>query len=440
MSEIPKQCDVVVIGGGPAGSLAATYLSQKGYEVVLLERQKHPRPHVGENIVPDFWKYCELAGVSDKILAEGFVQKAGGMVAWDGTVRRMSFKDFGYSRPALHVERDRFDQILLENARDRGVQVFELISVLRVDFGDDGENQSVIYRQAIDKIEGCISCRFVVDASGQNAVIARQLGIRIVDESFRFMSLWGYFKNSKYIGFDGKAYSHKEIEAVRPTTFVSNIPDCGDWGWAWHIPLRETTSVGLILPIQVMKIAKTASESWESYFLRKCYEVPILNRLLEQAQFCTGSFAKIQDYSYRLTQVAGTGFFLIGDAAGFIDPIFSIGVPLGMYSAYIASWAIDRCLKNPCSLAQNQALFTSQLRARYELSRSLALPGCGAIDPASDRAKTAIEFTKPLERELMGVVSTMTTRSENFCNLIGGLPELNLTVSKYKIIDEILFN
>lgn len=440
MSEIPKQCDVVVIGGGPAGSLAATYLSQKGYDVVLLERQKHPRPHVGENIIPHFWKYCDLAEVSEKILAEGFVQKAGGMVAWNGTVRRMSFKDFGYSRPALHVERDRFDQILLENAGDRGVQVFEQVSVLGVDFGNEGETQSVIYRQGNDKTQGRISCRFVVDASGQNAVIARQLGIRVVDESFRFMSLWGYFKNSKYIGFDGQAYSHEKALDCPPMTFQSAIPNCGDWGWSWHIPLRETTSVGLILPIQIMKTAKPARESWESYFLRKCYEVPILNRLLEEAQFCPGSFAKIQDYSYRLTQVAGTGFFLIGDAAGFIDPIFSIGVPLGMYSAYIASWAIDRCLKNPGSLTQNQAFFTSQLRGRYELSRSLALPGCEAIDPTSDRAKTAIQFTKPSERELMGVVSTMTTRSENFRDLIGTLPKPNVTVSKYKIIDEILFN
>jgi len=440
MSEIPKQCDVVVLGGGPAGSLAGTYLSQKGYEVVLLERQKHPRPHVGENIIPHFWKYCDLAGVSEKILAEGFVQKTGGTVAWNGTIRQMAFKDFGYARPALHVERDRFDQILLENAGVQGVQVFEQVSVLRIDFGNEGETQSVIYRQASDKTEGCISCRFVVDASGQNAVIARRLGIRVVDESFRFMSLWGYFKNSKYIGFHGQTYSHEKILDCPPMTFQSAIPNCGDWGWAWHIPLRETTSVGLILPIQFMKTAKPEQESWESYFLQKCYEVPILNRLLEQAQFCPGSFAKIQDYSYRLTRVAGTGFFLIGDAAGFIDPIFSIGVPLGMYSAYIASWSIDRCLKNPSSLAQNQALFTSQLRARYELSRSLALPGCGAIGPTSDRAKTAIEFAKPSERELMGVVSTMTTRSDNFRDLIGTLPKPNVTVSKYKIIDEILFN
>ena len=98
---LPKHCDVLVIGDGPAGSMAATYLSQKGYDVVLLERQKHPRPHVGENLIPHFWKYTDLAKISDKIATEGFVQKAGGTVVWNGVIRQMAFKDFGYSRPAL---------------------------------------------------------------------------------------------------------------------------------------------------------------------------------------------------------------------------------------------------------------------------------------------------------------------------------------------------
>src|SRR5688572_3900963 len=104
MTPIPSQCDVVVIGGGPAGSLVATYLSQKGYQVVLLEKQKHPRYLVGESVLPDVWKYFDEAGVSDQIMAEGFIQKAGGSVDWNGAMHRLSFKDFGYTRPALHVE------------------------------------------------------------------------------------------------------------------------------------------------------------------------------------------------------------------------------------------------------------------------------------------------------------------------------------------------
>ena len=120
MSTVPESCDVVVIGGGPAGSLAATYLAGNGYSVALFERQKHPRYQVGESLLPDVWKYCDAAGATDAIAAEGFLRKAGGSVDWNGEMRRLSFGDFGYTRPALHVERDRFDQILFERARASG--------------------------------------------------------------------------------------------------------------------------------------------------------------------------------------------------------------------------------------------------------------------------------------------------------------------------------
>ena len=437
-ANIPKNCDVVVIGGGPAGSMAGTFLSQKGYEVVLLERQKHPRPHVGENIIPHFWKYADLAQATDKIAAEGFIQKAGGTVVWNGIIRQMAFKDFGYSRPAFHVERDRFDHILLENAREQFAQVFEEVAVLEVDLDDSGEQQKVKYRLLKDKTVGEITCRFIVDASGQNPVVAKQLGIRVMDESFRFMSMWGYFKNSEYIGFDGQIHPFDRLRTIPPTTFVTSLPETGDWGWSWHIPLRESTSVGLILPLELMKTAKTAGESWESYFLRKCSEIPILSNLLSTAQFCPGSFAKIQDYSYRCTQLAGPGFFLIGDAAGFIDPIFSVGIVLGMYSAYIASWAIDRSLKKPGSLAQNQALFTSQLQGRLELSRSLALPQYQSGEKASELAKSSVQLESFGEQELMDVVSIMTTRSENFQEIVADSQRgKGATSQKFKVLEEI---
>ncbi|HTP45714.1 MAG TPA: tryptophan 7-halogenase, partial [Casimicrobiaceae bacterium] len=143
MSAVPEFCDVAVIGGGPAGSLAASFLAGKGYSVALFERQKHPRYNVGESLLPDIWKYCDAAGVADAIVSEGFVRKAGGSVDWKGEMRRLSFSDFGYTRPALHVERDRFDHILLERARASGAWIGEEIAVLDADFSraeeDGGE-------------------------------------------------------------------------------------------------------------------------------------------------------------------------------------------------------------------------------------------------------------------------------------------------------------
>ena len=430
--QVPKRCDVVVIGGGPAGSMAATLLSQKGYEVVLLEKSKHPRYIVGESLIPYFWKYCDIAKVTGKIEAEGFIKKSGGTQIWDGVIRQLTFKDFGYARGALHVERDRFDHILLEHAREQGVQVFEEISVLKAEL-DNGERSGVTYRAGGEQIPGEISCRFIVDASGQSAVIARQLGIRVIDEGFRFMSVWGYFKDSRYVALGGKAHPFEDLRDVPTTTFVASI---GEWGWAWHIPLRESTSVGLVMPVEQLKAIKQSDEDLEKYFLRTCHDTPILNRLLEEARYCEGSFHVIRDYSYRPTQLAGPGFFLVGDAAAFIDPIFAVGIVLGMHSAYIAAWAIDRCFADADRVADNQAIYSHLFQGRLEMSRSLALPRYGVGANATGLARNFVPYQAYLEQELMYVVAVMTTRSENFLELA---QRQNITSDKYRMLEQITF-
>lgn len=418
---IPEYCDVVVIGGGPAGSLTGAYLAQKGYDVVLLEREKHPRPHVGESLLPHVWKYCDEAGVSEKIEAEGFTVKAGGTVIWKDMISQVGFGDFGYTRPSLHVERDRFDHILLQNAVEKGARVFEEVAVLSLDFEqtEQGTPQpQVHYRNQVDKSRGHISARFVVDASGQSSVIARQTGTRVIDEGFRFASLWGYFDNSRYFAADGRAHDFSYLNSISPTTFVTWIPDSGDWGWTWHIPLRHTTSVGLVLPVEYLKATKPRGETWESYFLRKCDEIPYLHELLADATYEQGSIASIQDYSYRSTRLVGPGYFLAGDAAGFIDPIFSAGLTIGMYSAHLAAWAIDKCFRRPERRQQYQSLYSKQLEGRLEVARSLALPGYRSGNHASELARTMVTFESTTEKELMATVSQMTTRADNFFNLI----------------------
>jgi flavin-dependent dehydrogenase len=296
----------------------------------------------------------------------------------------------------------------------------------------------VTYRPVHSQSTGQITCRFIVDASGQHALIAKQLGLRVVDQSFRFMSLWGYFENSKYIGLDGKAYPFEALSTIPPTTFISSIPKSGDWGWVWHIPLRGRSSVGLVLPIESTKAAKASGESWQSYYLRQCAEIPYLNQLLQDAQFCAGSLAKVHDYSYRSTQVAGSGFFLIGDAAGFIDPIFSAGVILGMYSAYLAAWAIDRSLKKPAEAAHYQDIFSNQLQGRLEVTRSLSLPGYQLKGQISHLAKNTVSFESALEQQLMDAASQMTTRGDNFARLAGH-GENEAVASKLRVLEELVF-
>jgi flavin-dependent dehydrogenase len=430
---IPKKCDVVVIGGGPAGSTAATLLSRKGYDVVLFDKARHPRYNVGESLIPHFWKYCDQMGAAAKIEQEGFIRKAGGTVIWGGEIRQMQFADFGYTRPALHVERDRFDHILLDHTREQGARVFEEVSVLSSDL-NGGSDRKVEYRPVGARSSDRIDCRFVVDASGQSAVISRQLGLRRIDDQFRFMSVWGYFEGSRYIAADGKAYAFDRLREVPPTTFVCNI---GEWGWSWHIPLRETTSVGLVIPQADLK-AKAADEDLERYFLRTCRSIPYLDRLLAEATFCEGSLRVIRDYSYRPERLAGPGYFLIGDAAAFIDPIFSIGVVLGMYSAAVATWAIDRSMQEPQRTDDNQAIFASQFGARLEASRSLALPRYGYGGSDGEKVMNSIQFESSLEQELMFVVSTLTTRSENFVSMARNAGSQPVSSNKYRRLDEIV--
>lgn len=417
-TSIPVSCDVVVIGGGPAGSLAATYLAQAGHDVVLLEKQKHPRLVVGESLIPDFWKYCDEAGVTEDIVREGFIRKAGGTVDWHGESRNIAFKDFGYERPALHVERARFDELLLDNAKRRGAKVFEEVSVQDAVVDGEQARAQVRYRIAADGSNGTIDCRYAVDATGQSALLSRQLGLRQLDEDFRFMSVWGYFDNSRYYAAGGGVHEHASVRDIPPTTYVTSVPGTGEWGWCWHIPLRECTSVGFVLPMETLKVVKERGISWEQYFMEVCNSLPRLMNLLRDATLQKDSVRVIRDYSYRCERVAGPGFYLVGDAAGFIDPIFSIGVVLGMYSARSAAWAISRSLKAPDRAEEMQRMYTMQLMDRMELARTLALPRYELSGPAGEGAKKVMQFLDDKGKALTRAASALTARSQHFHALV----------------------
>jgi flavin-dependent dehydrogenase len=412
--DVPDRCDVAVIGGGPAGSTAAALLAERGCDVVLLERACHPRYNVGESLIPHFWKFAELTGADRRIEAEGFVEKAGGTVAWNGTVRQFRFRDFGYERPALHVERDRFDWLLLDHARSLGAMVIEGVAATGAEVG--GDLQRLLYRRVDGGEPGVLSCRFVVDASGQAAVLARQLGIRLMDDGFRFMSLWGYFEGSRYVGADGCAHPFDRLREVQPTTFVASI---GRWSWLWHIPLRTDTSVGLVLTKDELRDVAGSQQALEAHFVERCRELPHLGRLLDGSRYVDGSFHVIRDYSYSPAEPAGPGFFLLGDAAAFTDPIYSIGVSFAMYSAWLAVWAIERSLARPHRADAYRRMFADQFQARLEASRALALPRNGAVAGDIARIRRSLAFDAAVERELMLTISTLTTRAENFREAVG---------------------
>ena len=439
--EIPRTADVVVIGGGPAGSLASTVLTHKGHDVVLFEKRSHPRPQVGESLIPDFWKYADLMQVTEKLEDEGFLAKAGAVVSWDGKVRAHSFGDFGYTRPAMHVERERFDQILFDHAGSQGVRTFENVTVTGAEFFVDdlsGHESARVMVKDPDGQTSSIECRYVIDASGQNAVLGRLLGVRHIDDAFRFLSIWGYWKGSRYLGIDGVAHDEAEIGQAQPATFLSSLDEAGDSGWSWHIRLREETSVGLVLPLDLIKTARSPGESWASFYERTCREVPVLSDLLSEATLRPDSVDSIRDYSFQSTAVAGPGWFLVGDASGFVDPIFSVGVVIALYGAAAAAWAVDRLLTHPDHGDRTRAMFTRQLNGRIEVARSLALPRYRGADEITDLARATLALERSAVKDIMYAVAEFTTRSDNWLEIVG-TEAPDLTADQRRIIDEIKF-
>jgi flavin-dependent dehydrogenase len=152
---------VLIIGGGPAGSSAAALLARDGIDVVLLEKARHPRPQVGESLIPHFWKYTDQTRATGLIEKQGFIAKAGGITVWNGKIKRIAFADFGFTRPALHVERDVFDELLLNHAAARGADIFQRVAVKQVDFGNPGKPQvEYLDRRDGAVLEGSIACRY----------------------------------------------------------------------------------------------------------------------------------------------------------------------------------------------------------------------------------------------------------------------------------------
>lgn len=413
MSRIPRACDVAVIGGGPAGSSAAALLARQGFHVVLLERARHPRPAVGESLIPHFWKYTDQLGATPLIEAEGFVAKAGGITVWDDEIHRISFADFGFTRPALHVERDRFDHLLLRHARDCGAEVFEQVVVTAVGTGPEASTIHYQDRRGKDSSRGSIESRCLIDASGPSTLLARQLGVRrLAQASHQFLSFWGYFKDSRFVDGEGRSHPFEHIGDVRPVTFVLSYDD----GWIWHIPLRRVTSVGLV--VYRNRAAAISASEREHYFLETCASVPYLRDLLAPAGFIAGSLCGRPDFSYFVETVARDNCYLIGDACGFVDPIFSHGVLNAFYSASLASVAVAASLHDPGRQGRYADLFSNRVQQFYSFSRALALGDFGINGVDFDLVRRFMRSVPPRELELMLAVSHITHRSRHFRHLI----------------------
>jgi halogenation protein CepH len=341
--------DVVVIGGGPAGSVAATLLADAGHRVAVFERERFPRYHIGESLLSATIPILDAVGVTPLVERHGFLRKPGGTFQWGRQREPWSFwfrEDPGGRPYAFQVVRAEFDYILLRNARDHGADVREEHAVTSVDTSGP---TPVVHVRAHDGAETRLAPRFLVDASGQSALIGRAHDYRRFDDFFKNLAVFGYFRNAERL--PGELANH-----ILSAAFAD--------GWFWYIPLHDgTMSVGAV--VDAKRWAKaTAADTHGVYrdLIARCG--PIADRLRDAT--LVSPIRVIRDYSYTSTRFTGPGYLMAGDAACFIDPVFSTGVHLACLSAFLGARAIDGILRSELEEGAALRTFEETYRGAFE--------------------------------------------------------------------------
>ncbi|MDE1883918.1 MAG: tryptophan 7-halogenase [Rhodospirillales bacterium] len=344
-SVIPADCDVFVIGGGPAGSTAAAMLAQAGLRVVLADKDKHPRFHIGESLLPHNLPLLDRLGVRSQIETSGMRKHGIEFVSpYHGKSVRYDFghaldKRFPYS---FQVRRSSFDEVLLRNAAAKGAELFEECRVNDVAFPEQGD--PVITASLADGGTRQWRARFVIDASGRDTLLASKLNVKERNPRNNSAALFGHFTNARRL--EGRDEGHITIVWF-------------DHGWFWFIPLSDgTTSVGAVCPAEVFK---NRGADLESFFHSLIASSPEMADRLKDATL-QGNVTATGNYSYYAKQLTGDRFLLAGDAAAFIDPVFSTGVYLAMLSGFWAAEAAQVCVAAPAK--SGKALRRYEARTR----------------------------------------------------------------------------
>jgi flavin-dependent dehydrogenase len=322
-------CEILVIGGGPAGATISALLAQRGRDVVMLEKARHPRFHIGESLLPLNRELFERLGVADEVDAIGMPKYGVEFVAPpDGRTSRLQFADaWDKAFPgAWQVRRADFDHILFRNAVRKGARALEGCRVTNVAFRPGGAE---VAARLEDGTEQTWQTRFVVDASGRDTFLANRFGSKERNRDHNSAAIFGHFEGA----------------ARLPGREEGNISIFWfDHGWFWFIPLTDgATSIGAVCWPYYMKTRKVEPRQFLLDTIALC---PPLAERLRDAKLISPVTAT-GNYSYSSRRSVGENYILLGDAFAFIDPIFSSGVYLARHSAFVGADTVETCLDRP---------------------------------------------------------------------------------------------
>ncbi len=323
------QHDVIIIGGGPAGSTAAALLAAKGRDVLLLEKEKFPRYHVGESLMPYCWFTFKRLGVLDQLEKIAFVKKQSVQFVTQDGRQSSPFYFFQHtphpSSTSWQVERADFDLMLLNNARANGARVCEETAVHRV----LRDKAGAVIGVAGAGPDGAFEARapVTIDASGRSQASSTGEGWRVKDPNLNKLAIWTYFRGAK-----------RDPGIDEGNTTVAYV---ADRGWFWYIPLRgDIVSVGVVADKEhLFSETKDLAEIFAREVTRNAW---IADHLSSGKQF--GDYLVTSEFSYRSCHCAADGLVLAGDAFAFLDPVFSSGVYLALKSGELAADAVDHAL------------------------------------------------------------------------------------------------
>lgn len=323
--------DCIVIGGGPAGSTVSTILADFRRRVILLEKSRFPRHHIGESLMPQtYWTFKRI-GMLEKLQRSDFTSKESvQFVSSTGQESQPYYfpdRDPNEWSVTWQVKRDRFDKMMLDNAREHGVEVHENAPVKEVLF--EG-TRAVGVRATVDDQARDIRAKVVIDATGVNALLSKQLGIREGEPDLRNAAIYAYWKGAR-----------RDEGRNAGATLVIYTPD--KQGWFWSIPLEnDVTSIGVVGKPQFLITGR--GDDPLAILEEEIARTPGIRRRVENAERVSHAYVT-SDFTYRARRIAGDGWVLCGDAFGFLDPIYSSGVLLALKMGELTADTVHEALK-----------------------------------------------------------------------------------------------